>query len=142
MVVVLDVLGRLRPTFLVSSISHIATTEVASRAEINNSSFGSASASTASCFCAIKVLTEWAILTTFIWHSVELWKTALTMKTPYGPSILRTRYEQCGIVMNLANLSHPDLRDKVGCVSYVRQRRTPHIITKCIEINITSIIIT
>jgi hypothetical protein len=39
-------------------------------------------------------------------------------------------------------LSHPDLRDKIGCVSYVRQRRTSHIMTKCIKINITSIIIT
>jgi hypothetical protein len=39
-------------------------------------------------------------------------------------------------------LSHPDLRDKVRCVSYVRQRRTSHIMTKCIEINVTSIIIT
>jgi hypothetical protein len=37
-------------------------------------------------------------------------------------------------------LSHPDLRDKVGCVSYVRQRRTTHIMTKCIEINVTIII--
>ena len=34
-------------------------------------------------------------------------------------------------------MSHPDLRDKAGCVSYVRQRRTPHIITECIEINVT-----
>jgi hypothetical protein len=39
-------------------------------------------------------------------------------------------------------LSHPDLRDKAWCVSYVRQRRTSHIMTKCIEINVTSIIIT
>jgi hypothetical protein len=29
-------------------------------------------------------------------------------------------------------LSHLDLRDEVGCVSYVRLRRTSHIITKCI----------
>jgi hypothetical protein len=34
-------------------------------------------------------------------------------------------------------VSHPDLRDKAGCVSYVRQGRTTHIITECIEINIT-----
>jgi hypothetical protein len=27
---------------------------------------------------------------------------------------------------------HPDLRGKVGCVSYMRQRRTIHIMTKCI----------
>jgi hypothetical protein len=39
-------------------------------------------------------------------------------------------------------MSHLDLRDKAGCVSYVRQRRTPHIMTKCIEINVTSITIT
>jgi hypothetical protein len=37
-------------------------------------------------------------------------------------------------------VSHPDLRDKPGCVSYVRQRRTSHIMTKCIEINVTKII--
>jgi hypothetical protein len=42
---------------------------------------------------------------------------------------------QMGVV-----LSHPDLRDKTGCVLYVRQRRTIHIMTKCIEINITNII--
>ena len=30
----------------------------------------------------------------------------------------------------------PDLRDKVGCVSYVHQIRTSHIMTKCIEINV------
>jgi hypothetical protein len=34
-------------------------------------------------------------------------------------------------------VSHPDLRDKVGCVSYVRQGRTTRIITECIEINVT-----
>jgi hypothetical protein len=39
-------------------------------------------------------------------------------------------------------VSHPDLMDKAGCVSYVRQRRTSHIMTKCIEINVTNIIIT
>jgi hypothetical protein len=33
-------------------------------------------------------------------------------------------------------MSHPDLRDKDGCISYVRQRRTTHIITEYIEINI------
>jgi hypothetical protein len=37
-------------------------------------------------------------------------------------------------------LSHPDLGDKARCVSYVRQRRTTHIMTKCIEINVTNII--
>jgi hypothetical protein len=37
-------------------------------------------------------------------------------------------------------LSHPDLRDKVGYVSYMRQVRTTHIITECIEINVTNII--
>jgi hypothetical protein len=44
--------------------------------------------------------------------------------------------EQCDQIV-----SHPDLRDKSGCVSYVRQRRTTHIMTKCIEINVTNIII-
>jgi hypothetical protein len=38
-------------------------------------------------------------------------------------------------------LSHPDLWGKAKCVSYVRQRRTTHIMTKCIEINVTNIII-
>jgi hypothetical protein len=37
-------------------------------------------------------------------------------------------------------LSHPVLRDKAGCVSYVRQGRTTHIITECIEINVINII--
>jgi hypothetical protein len=35
-------------------------------------------------------------------------------------------------------VSHPDLRGKPGCVSYVRQRKTTHIMTKCIEINVTN----
>jgi hypothetical protein len=39
-------------------------------------------------------------------------------------------------------VSHTDLRDKAGCISYVRQRRTSHIMTECIEINVTNIIIT
>jgi hypothetical protein len=37
-------------------------------------------------------------------------------------------------------MSHPDLRGKATCVSYVRQRRTTNIMTKCIEINVTNII--
>jgi hypothetical protein len=37
-------------------------------------------------------------------------------------------------------MSHPDLRGKAGCVSYERQRRITHIMTKCIEINVTNII--
>jgi hypothetical protein len=37
-------------------------------------------------------------------------------------------------------MSHPDLRDKAGCVSYMRQRGTTHIITECIEINVINII--
>jgi hypothetical protein len=39
-----------------------------------------------------------------------------------------------------ASLSHPDLRDKAGYISYVRQRRTTHIITECIKINVINII--
>jgi hypothetical protein len=37
-------------------------------------------------------------------------------------------------------VSHLDLMDKAGCVSYVRQRRTTNIMTKCIKINVTNII--
>jgi hypothetical protein len=37
-------------------------------------------------------------------------------------------------------MSQPDLKDKAECVSYVRQRRRTHIMTKCIEINVTNII--
>jgi hypothetical protein len=37
------------------------------------------------------------------------------------------------------SLSHPDLRDKAGCISYVRQGRTTHLITVCIEINVINI---
>jgi hypothetical protein len=37
-------------------------------------------------------------------------------------------------------LSHPDLRDKAGCMSFVRQERTTHIITECMEINVINII--
>jgi hypothetical protein len=44
------------------------------------------------------------------------------------------------LVRALLCLSHPDLRDKAGCVSYVRQERTTHIITECIEINVRNII--
>jgi hypothetical protein len=36
-------------------------------------------------------------------------------------------------------LPHPDLRDKAGCISYVRQERTTHKITECIEINVINI---
>jgi hypothetical protein len=39
-------------------------------------------------------------------------------------------------------LSHPNLRDKAECVSYVRQGRTTHIITECIEINVINVLIT
>jgi hypothetical protein len=37
-------------------------------------------------------------------------------------------------------VSHPDLKDKARCVSYVRQGRTTHIITECIGINVINII--
>jgi hypothetical protein len=43
-------------------------------------------------------------------------------------------------ILNCYILSHPDLRDKAGCISYVRQGRTTHIITECIEINVINII--
>ena len=38
------------------------------------------------------------------------------------------------------DLSHPDLWDKSGYISYVRQGRTTHIITECIKINVINII--
>jgi hypothetical protein len=44
------------------------------------------------------------------------------------------------IIVSLAALSHPDLRNKAGCISYVRQGRTTHIITECIEVNVINII--
>jgi hypothetical protein len=34
----------------------------------------------------------------------------------------------------------PGFKGKLGCVSYVRQRRTTHTITKCTETNVTNII--
>jgi hypothetical protein len=37
-------------------------------------------------------------------------------------------------------VSHPDLKGKYGCVSYMRPIRTSHIMTKCIEIDVTKII--
>jgi hypothetical protein len=37
-------------------------------------------------------------------------------------------------------MSYPDLRNKSGCISYVRQERTTHIITECISINVINII--
>jgi hypothetical protein len=37
-------------------------------------------------------------------------------------------------------VSHPDLRNKAGCVSYVRQGRITHIITECIEVNLIIVI--
>jgi hypothetical protein len=40
------------------------------------------------------------------------------------------------------NMSHPDLSNKVGCVAYVRQERTIHVITEYIEINTINVLIT
>jgi hypothetical protein len=37
-------------------------------------------------------------------------------------------------------LSYPDLKDKAGCISYVRQGRISYIMTECIEINVINII--
>jgi hypothetical protein len=59
-------------------------------------------------------------------HPYELWKTT-NLQRYYG-------------YLNSLFLSHPDLRDKAGCVSYVCQGRTTHIITECIEINVINII--
>jgi hypothetical protein len=55
------------------------------------------------------------------------------------------RQADCTLIVTLewdfaqivAEVSHPGLRDKAECISYVRQRRTTHIITECIEINVT-----
>jgi hypothetical protein len=58
------------------------------------------------------------------------------METPWVQLLKAATYT----MTNLQIVSHPDLRDKAGCVSYVRQKRTTHIMTKCIEINVTNII--
>ena len=42
--------------------------------------------------------------------------------------------------LEIAVVSNPNLRDKAGYVPYVPQRRTTHIMTKCIDINVTNII--
>jgi hypothetical protein len=54
--------------------------------------------------------------------------------------LVRDLFPVAGRAMEGPGLSHPELRGKAGCVSYVRQRRTTHIMTKCIEINVTNII--
>jgi hypothetical protein len=46
----------------------------------------------------------------------------------------------CNKVVAGTLVSHLDLRNKAGCISFVRQGRTTHIITECIEINVTNII--
>jgi hypothetical protein len=51
-----------------------------------------------------------------------------------------SRFSPLSIGYNFAILSHPDLRDKFECVSYVRQGRTTCIIIECIEINVINII--
>jgi hypothetical protein len=53
-----------------------------------------------------------------------------------------TTLEEARKAKEAVELSPPDLRDKAGCVSYVRQRRTSHIMTKCIETNVIIIVIT
>ena len=48
---------------------------------------------------------------------------------------------RCGGAVGLTErVSHKDLRDKAGYVSYTRQKKTIHIMTKCININVTNII--
>jgi hypothetical protein len=75
-------------------------------------------------------------------------KTFLGLQTELVEKINRTTFlekassvsahvpAQCALYEGL-HLSHPDLRDKVGCVSYVRQRRTSHINSKSIKIPLT-----
>jgi hypothetical protein len=54
----------------------------------------------------------------------------MDMEYPYNAIIGRGTLNVFKAVLDLAYLlSHPDLRDKAGCVSYVRQERTTHIIT-------------
>jgi hypothetical protein len=45
----------------------------------------------------------------------------------------QTALEEARKAKEAVELSHPDLRNKAGCVSYVRQRRTSHIMTKCMR---------
>jgi hypothetical protein len=53
-----------------------------------------------------------------------------------GPHVITQG--RCGGAVGLTErVSHKDLRDKAGCVTYVRQRRTTHIMTKCNDINVT-----
>jgi hypothetical protein len=40
----------------------------------------------------------------------------------------------------MSHLDYPDLKYKARCISYVRQGRTTHIITECVEINVINII--
>jgi hypothetical protein len=58
------------------------------------------------------------------------WRLSLDAAPPPGAAPLPAR----------GALSHPDLKSKSGCISYVRQGRTTHIITECIEINVINII--
>jgi hypothetical protein len=70
-------------------------------------------------------------------------KKIIKVLCPPDMTILEESYLQGPYLeAKVLSLSHPDLRDKAGCVSYVRQRITSHIMTKCIEINVTNIILT
>jgi hypothetical protein len=40
----------------------------------------------------------------------------------------------------VVGMSQSDLKDKAECVSYMRQGRTSHIMTKCVDINVINII--
>jgi hypothetical protein len=72
-------------------------------------------------------------LTTFLVESVYGLKQAIYTQ-------LVVIYGQQNYNLDTKHVSHPDLRDKAECVSYVCQRRTTRIMTKCIEINVTIII--
>jgi hypothetical protein len=65
------------------------------------------------------------------WTDLEVHRTASVQTLQLRVLIIK--------IFGLA-MSHPDLRDKAGCVSYMRQRGTTHIITECIEINVINII--
>jgi hypothetical protein len=60
-----------------------------------------------------------------------------------GPELVELKKQidellEKGYIRHNTSLSHPDLRGKAGCVSYVHQKGASHIMTKCIEINVTS----
>jgi hypothetical protein len=58
----------------------------------------------------------------------------------YGFCPSLSRFRPIVNIPLISLLSHPDLRDKPGCVSYVCQTRSTHIMTEGIETNVTDFI--